>query len=196
MEADEGTKTFFAVAIIVLSVFAVGFGMKYTSKISDNSVEALWNTVDDLKVRVNSLTENTTPKLSYSFSSLSTPTFEFVSSTEYTRGDGNGSTIIKLLDYKGNNINTTCYEKILYPDKSVYIDWSVMTQHWEYGNYYLNFAVPLTIGIYDQEVRCLVSNKNLSLGKGFHVGNLTDMIENKIDSKIDELHQDVMMSVT
>lgn len=120
------------------------------------------------------------------------PLLQFVSETEYTFGDGQGSTIVKLTDFKGDKINTTCYEKILYPDKSTYIDWTVMTQHWEYGNYYFNFNLPVIIGIYDQEVRCIVSNKNLSLGKGFHLSNIT----NTINTNVDSLKQDVMTSVT
>jgi hypothetical protein len=111
-----------------------------------------------------------------------------VSETEYSLKDGIGSTIIKLSDYKGDKINTTCWEKILYPDKSTYIDWSEMSQHLEYSNYYFNFDIPDIIGIYDQEVRCLVSSKNISLGKGFHVSNITNVI--------DELKQDVMTVVT
>jgi hypothetical protein len=120
------------------------------------------------------------------------PLLQFVSETEYTFGDGNGSTIVKLTDFKGDRINTTCFEKILYPNKSTYVDWTLMTQHWEYGNYYMNFNLPDTIGIFDQEVRCLVGNKNLSLGKGFHMSNITKMVEKDVN----ELKQDVMVSVT
>ena len=116
------------------------------------------------------------------------PKLSFVSATEYTKGDGNGSTIVKLIDWRGDKINTTCWETILYPDKTTYVDWTEMKQYWEYGNYYMNFVVPETLGIYDQEVRCYVSNKNISIGKGFHVGNLSGVV----DSNIDELKVDRM----
>jgi hypothetical protein len=122
-----------------------------------------------------------------------TPNLQFVSETEYQFGDGSGATIIKLTDHKGDKINTTCWEQILYPDKSVYVSWTSMIQQWEYGNYYMNFALPSSIiGIYDQEVRCLVSSKNVSLGKGFHLGNLT----NVIDTKINTLKQDQFVSMS
>lgn len=106
------------------------------------------------------------------------PNLMFVSATEYSQYDSIGGTIVKLLDFKNDKINTTCWEKILYPDKSTYMDWTQMNQQWEYGNYYINFSIPSIQGIYDQEVRCIVGNKNISLGKGFHVGesNATDII--------------------
>lgn len=120
------------------------------------------------------------------------PKLSFVSATEYTSGDGYGSTIIKLIDWRGNFINTTCYEEILYPNKSIYISWTLMTPHTEYSNYYMDFDVPEPLGIYDQEVRCEVSNRNISLGKGFHVGNISNIVKSEIDS----LKRDIMVSVT
>jgi len=99
------------------------------------------------------------------------PRFEFVSGTEYLAYDDKGGTIVKLVDFLGNRINTTCYEIILNPDKSVFMDWKKMEQHWEYGNYFINFTTPNSEGIYDMEVKCWVSGKNLSIGKGFHVSN-------------------------
>jgi len=116
------------------------------------------------------------------------PSLEFVSATEYTKGDGTGSTIVKLIDWRGDKINTTCWEKILYPNKTTLIEWTDMTQHWEYGNYYMDFAVPEELGIYDQEVRCYVSNKNISIGKGFHVSNISNVVTENIDDlKVDNM---------
>lgn len=120
------------------------------------------------------------------------PELIFVSSTEYIIGDSSGSTIIKLNDFRGDKINTTCWESILYPDKTVYIDWSVMTYQPEYGNYYFDFPMGSIIGTYDQEVKCLVSNKNISIGKGFHLGNETAVIE----SKVNALRQDQFTSMS
>jgi hypothetical protein len=120
----------------------------------------------------------------------------FVSQTEYTFSDTKGSTIIKLVGNNGEKINTTCYEEILYPDKSIYIAWSPMTQHWVYGNYYMDFSLPTIAGIYDQEVRCLVNNKNISIGKGFHMSNITNMIGTIVEDKIQNSQQDVMSMVT
>jgi hypothetical protein len=105
------------------------------------------------------------------------PNLVFVSQTEYEIGDGTGSTIVKLTDYKADKIDTVCWEQIMYPNKSIYIDWLPMVQQLNYSNYYMDFPIPSVVGIYDQEVRCEVSNKNISIGKGFHVGNLTPKLE-------------------
>jgi hypothetical protein len=103
------------------------------------------------------------------------PKMEFVSATEYNFFDNQGGTIMKLLDWLGNGISTNCYEQILYPNKTIYLDWTPMIYQSNYSNYYLNWNVPKTEGIFDQEVRCWISGKNYSIGKGFHVGesNLT-----------------------
>ena len=119
------------------------------------------------------------------------PQFEFVSQTEYTQSDGNASTIVKLIDWKGDKINTTCWETVLYPDKTTYLGWTTMIQQWTYGNYYLTFNLPSQLGEYDQEVRCFVSSKNISIGKGFHVSNITPNVNTQIDS----LKQDIMTVV-
>ena len=142
------------------------------------------DSLDDLKLLIDSpeeveKVEVAQPKLNLGLNTA--PNLEFVSATEYTKGDGNGSTIIKLIDWRGEKINTTCWETILFPNKTMYVDWTIMTQHWEFGNYYMNFPVPEPLGIYDQEVRCIVSNKNISIGKGFHVGNISNIVEDKAD---------------
>ena len=182
------------IAVFVSIIFIVMiFGIGYVVMNSDK-----WPNPDTL---VNQIVErlqssqqiNTTPTKSTIAIDIDTkPKFEFVSSTEYTMGDGNGSTIVKLVDWKGEKINTTCWELIQYPNKTIYVDWTIMTQDWTYGNYYMNFVVPTTLGIYDQEARCLVGNKNISLGKGFHVGNITNMVANDVN----ELKQDIMTMVT
>jgi len=140
-----------------------------------------------------SFEKNNTQKPQLVVSSNQEPVFQFVSATEYQIGDTNGSTIIKLADYRGDKINTTCWEKILYPDKSTYIEWSEMIWHSEYSNYYLNFDIPSVVGIYDQEVRCIVNNKNISLGKGFHVSNISNIIQTNI---VNDLRDDMMVIVS
>jgi hypothetical protein len=123
------------------------------------------------------------------------PQISFVSATEYISGDRKGATIIKLEDYKGNKINTTCRESILYPNKTTYIGWSLMSYMSSYGNYYLDFTVPISpIGEYDQEVRCFVNNKNISIGKGFHLGNTSAIVQKIIQDNVP--HIDIMSSVT
>lgn len=174
-------KILFGLFIIAFLIGVGGFAY-YVNEKTQN-----WGSLDTLFL-TNEPINTTTPKLNFNFLQNTAPTLEFVSATEYSRGDGTGSTIVKLTDWKGDKINTTCYEQIFYPDKSIYVNWTVMLQHWEYGNYYMDFNVPLVLGIYDQEVRCYVGGKNISIGKGFHVGNLTDMI----NSNTDELKVDMM----
>jgi len=176
MGQDENINYVIGIAVIIVIVFAFGyFGIRYVKDYVDNVFSSL-------------VKNNTQNKPQLIINNDKNPVISFVSETEYSLKDGSGSTIIKLVDYKGDKINTTCWEKILYPDKTTYIDWSEMTSHMEYSNYYFNFNIPDIIGIYDQEVRCLVNNKNISLGKGFHVSNITNVI--------DELKQDVMVVVT
>lgn len=179
--------TKFMVFIVFFMVVGAGY-MVYDN--SDMGVD--FDEIEFLKdVKLKEDVKNVSNKI-LQFNLNRDPKLSFVSATEYTKGDGTGSTIIKLVDWRGNWINTTCYEEILYPNKSIYISWTEMNQHPEYSNYYMDFAVPEPLGIYDQEVRCLVGNKNVSLGKGFHVSNISNVIESKIDS----LRQDIMVSVT
>ena len=156
-----------------------------------NEQTATWPSVENVIQYDNEVIDNVTrPTIKLNLQDQS-PKIEFVSATEYTKGDGNGSTIVKLVNWRGDKINTTCWEKVLYPDKTTYIEWMEMTQHWEYGNYYINFVVPEPLGIYDQEVRCAVGSKNISIGKGFHVGNISNVVTNAIDDlKVD--HMSVM----
>ena len=150
-----------------------------------------WADINTIIVRENIITNNETQETKSTLRlnlQDQSPKIEFVSATEYTKGDGNGSTIVKLVDWRGDKINTTCWEKILYPDKTTFTEWTTMTQHWEYGNYYMNFVVPEPLGIYDQEVRCLVGSKNISIGKGFHVSNISNIVTSKIDElKVDHM---------
>lgn len=178
------------IGIVVIFVI-VGAGLYFGGKYFNGAFDTLYYGSEKEEVALEEPKEES-KQIKIALSAPSTqPNLEFVSATEYLLGDGSGATIIKLTDHKGDNINTTCWEKILYPDKSTYMDWAVMTQQWEYGNYYMDFAVPETLGIYDQEVRCLVGSKNVSLGKGFHVGNQTQMMQ----SKVDELKVDYMQAM-
>ena len=164
-------------------------GMTFGTVYYVNNYTNEWPSIESiLNIGNTPINKTTKPILKINLPDSQSPKLEFVSATEYTKGDGNGSTIIKLIDWRGNKINTTCYEKVLYPNKTTYIDWTIMTQHWEYGNYYMDFIVPEALGIYDQEVRCEISNKNISIGKGFHVSN----ISNVVTSSVQELRVDRM----
>lgn len=104
----------------------------------------------------------------------------FVSGTEYSSGDTDGQTIITFRDFRNNFINTSCWETILYPNRSIYISETPMNQNVDFGTYYLDFGVGETIGNYQQDVKCLVNNRNVSNGKAYHVANLSRAIKTKI----------------
>lgn len=103
---------------------------------------------------------------------------DFISGTEYNLPrDHNGSTIVSLRDNNNNFINTTCWNTILYPDRSVYQPETQMSQDGFYGTYYQHWQIPDDkLGIFQQDVKCFVKNKNISEGKGFHVSNITNVI--------------------
>jgi len=105
-------------------------------------------------------------------------TLTFISGTEYfLPRDSQGSTIVKLRDSKNNFINTSCFLVILYPNRTIYLSESEMLQDLTYGSYYLHWDVPDDrLGVYDQEVKCLVKNKNISSAKAFHVSNITNIL--------------------
>lgn len=114
----------------------------------------------------------------------------FVSSTEYTSHDTNGSTIVKLRDSHNNFINTTCWETILYPDRSVYFPTTEMYQDLFYGEYFMNFEIPNITGVYSQEVVCVYKNKNISQAKAFHISVLGDRIlssTNSLNGTLEEI---------
>jgi hypothetical protein len=104
------------------------------------------------------------------------PTLSWVSSTEYTTKDADGSTIVKIRDNHNNFINTSCLETILFPNRTVYLQETQMNQDFVYGEYFLDFAIPDTYGVYSQEVKCLFKDKNVSSAKAFHISLLGDKI--------------------
>lgn len=103
---------------------------------------------------------------------------EFISSTEYfLPKDQNGSTILKLRDNNNDFINTSCFLTILFPDRTVYLTETLMSQDFVYGEYFLNWEIPESqLGVYSQEVKCLIKNKNVSIAKSFHVSNITNIL--------------------
>jgi hypothetical protein len=180
-------KIFKAIFLLLMIGIVVGFGY-YVNEQTKNW-PSLGVVLGKENITINNNIKATiVAKPAIDLNSNQIPSLEFVSQTEYTQGDGNASTIVKLIDWKGDKINTSCWELVLYPDKTTLFDWTPMIQQWTYGNYYLTFPVPTALGEYDQEVRCYVSSKNISIGKGFHVSN----ISTNVNAKIDSLKQDVM----
>lgn len=160
---DNNLKKATSIILMLIGFIVIAYGLTA-------NLETPKNESKKIQIKLNNPIESQLPNL------------EFVSGTEYTAYDDKGGTIVKLTDFLGNRINTTCYEIILNPDKSVFLDWVLMQQQWEYGNYFINFTTPNTEGIYDMEVRCFVSTKNISIGKGFHVSNAnsTDILIDKV----------------
>src|SRR3989338_4855490 len=105
---------------------------------------------------------------------------EFISSTEYVLGtptEHNGSTIVKLRNNNNDFINSSCFLTILFPDRAIYLSETLMSQDAVFGEYFLHWEIPESqLGVYSQEVKCLVKNKNVSSAKAFHVSNITNVL--------------------
>ena len=61
--------------------------------------------------------------------------------------------VIRIENAFGTAINTSCVASILYPSKSVFMSNQTMIQS-PFGNYYVNFTAPSTLGIYETLARC------------------------------------------
>lgn len=156
MESKPLKQTFLELLIIIV-VFAVVVGIySLYNLLSDNSLDFVQQKdVDEAKL-------------------------EFISGTEYLIGETpmhNGSTIINLRDSKNKFINTTCYLTIVQPDRTIYLPETIMLQDFAFSEYYKHWEVPQTmLGLFSQEVKCLVKNENISSSKAFHVANMTNIL--------------------
>lgn len=61
--------------------------------------------------------------------------------------------IIRIENSFGTPVNSSCVASILYPDKSVFMSNQSMTAS-PFGNYYVNFTAPSTLGIYETLAKC------------------------------------------
>ena len=82
-------------------------------------------------------------------------TFYIVSNTEYWSGE-TGQVISRFVNFKGDPIAVTnCTTDILNPDGSTFfVTDELMTSSGVTGDYYYQFTVPDTEGIYDYSVTC------------------------------------------
>jgi hypothetical protein len=94
-------------------------------------------------------------------------TINIVSKTEYVPGMS-GQIIVELRDRQYNAINASCLANILYPDKSFFIRDGQMVDT-VLGTKYVNFTVPLEVGVYEYSVNCTYNNKDYLDGSSFHV---------------------------
>jgi hypothetical protein len=80
----------------------------------------------------------------------------WVSHTEYIAGDSFGQAIIRVSDYKGRPLNASCNITLVSPSHTYIFTDSYMSPSIIYGNYYKQFTVPNTFGIYTEFVNCSV----------------------------------------
>jgi len=107
----------------------------------------------------------------------STVLLKWISGTEYVLPrDHNGSSIVTLRDNQNDFINTSCFLTILFPNRSIYLEETLMNQDTFYGAYFLHWLVPESLGVFDQNVKCRVLNKNISSAKSFHISNATNVL--------------------
>jgi hypothetical protein len=95
----------------------------------------------------------------------------YVGNTEYTQGTA-GKVSIRLVRGTGAlaeiETNAECYITITYPNASVFVNMSTMTELGD-GVYYYNFIVPTFIGIYPYYTNCNISDRKYFSLDTFHV---------------------------
>lgn len=89
-----------------------------------------------------------------------------VSKTEYVPGD-EGQIIASLRDKNFNNINASCDAIALYPNKSIFLGQSMISNIME--NYFINFSIPRIDGVYEYKVNCSWDNRQAVASSSFHV---------------------------
>jgi hypothetical protein len=89
-----------------------------------------------------------------------------VSKTEYVPGD-EGQIIASLRDKNFNNINASCDAIALYPNKSIFLGQSMISNIME--NYFINFSIPRVDGVYEYKVNCSWDNRQAVASSSFHV---------------------------
>lgn len=117
-----------------------------------------------------------------------TPTAEMnmVSHTEYWSGE-TGMIAVRLVDSQGNPISVTnCTASILDPSNNYIIDTALMSSSTFPGNFYYNFTVPATEGVYQYSSTCnWAPNKQQTASSSFHVSpalNLEKVINTSINT--------------
>ena len=95
---------------------------------------------------------------------------QWVSHTEYWNND-NASTIIRLADYRGNPyLADSCAVKIIYPDKTIFVEGGAMTQSNIDGNWYrTDSLIGEPLGTYEQEVTCIKNQQTIKSSQSFHL---------------------------
>ena len=102
---------------------------------------------------------------------------QWVSHTEYWRGD-NASSIVRLGDYRGNPyIVDSCRVTILKPDKSIFVNDAAMKQSNIAGNWYRTDSLQgAPLGTYEQEVTCVKGSVTIKSSQSFHLNPALEQI--------------------
>ncbi len=99
------------------------------------------------------------------------PLVSWVSHTEYWNDTGEVSTIVRLVDYKGEAFSIDgCTANILSPNGDYYIKDKPLQTSAVSGNWYRKDPHPKVPGTYEQEVTCRYGNgKTIVTAESFHV---------------------------
>ena len=95
----------------------------------------------------------------------------FIGATEYVSGD-NGQVALRLIRGSGSltqyETGALCNITILYPDTSMFINNTPMSEYGE-GVYYYPFIVPSTLGVYPYYTNCYIEDRKYYSLDTFHV---------------------------
>ncbi|OGO13827.1 MAG: hypothetical protein A2Y53_03625 [Chloroflexi bacterium RBG_16_47_49] len=120
----------------------------------------------------------------------------YVSSTEYIATD-EGQTVVRLTDFRNNPLSATCYDTILYPNKTNFLTNTAMSADGQ-ANYYHTFTVPAQDGVYTTIVNCTYGSKEITNSKTFHVSLLNSAIQQRFDAlnlSIDSHHLEILQAI-
>ncbi len=116
---------------------------------------------------------------------------QWVSHTEYWRADS-ASTIVRLINYKGDPYTMdSCTVKILYPDKTVFVNNLPMALSGIDANWYRTDSLDgAPLGTYEQEVTCTKGVQTVKSSQSFHLNPALEEIKT-ITEKSDALSLDL-----
>lgn len=111
-------------------------------------------------------------------SSLNTKKLNFISGTEYMQTEA-GSTIVRVTNQLGIPVTATgCNVTIWYPNKTLFVSNTPMTQGGTLGSWFNNWVAPSTSGNYEEYVNCSVSGRIIGAGSSFHVSDALTALYN------------------
>ena len=101
---------------------------------------------------------------------LSEQGFLWVGGTEYNTNETTGKIIIRMVNSNGIPVTGgTCVGTIMYPNMSIYSNLTLTEITTRAGMYYVDFAVPKTLGVYPYGIDCTQGGKNYYLADTIHI---------------------------